>query len=109
MKNIFAQRLRDLRTANGLTMLQLAEKVGLIKQTISDFERSKSTPSYAVLEKIADIFDCQVDYLMGRDNHPPVVHPSSPAWLADLMPDMATLDHHGQEAVKALVKGLRKQ
>ena len=31
-----------------------------------------------------------------------------PKWLLDLAPDLAALDEHGQEAVKALVKGLTK-
>ena len=58
-------------------MAQLAAKLGVTMATVSDYERGKSTPSYSVLEKLADVFDCKVDYLMGRDGKTPVVSEES--------------------------------
>jgi transcriptional regulator with XRE-family HTH domain len=61
------QRLRQLRTERALTMDQVAGQVGLIRQTISDFERGKSTPSFAVFNKLADLFGVTLDHLAGKD------------------------------------------
>jgi transcriptional regulator with XRE-family HTH domain len=109
MKIIFSQRLREIRHAKGVSMAQLAEKVGLIKQTISDFEHGRSNPSYVVLEKMADFFGCPVDFLMGRENFSFEVKQESPKWLADLMPDLLSLNKAGQKAVEALVRGLNNK
>lgn len=102
-KSTFPKRLRQLRHDAGLTLAQVADKVGLTKATISDFERAKSSPSYAILESLANLFCCQADYLMGREALKP-----PPKWVAEIMADLEGLDPAGQAAVKALVKGLRK-
>jgi transcriptional regulator with XRE-family HTH domain len=108
MKFIFSQRLRELRKAHGLSLAQLGEKIGLAKQTLSHFELGKAYPSYPVLEKMADLFECPVDYLMGRENVSFEAPPSHPKWLAELIPELESLNQAGQESVKALVRGLKK-
>ena len=109
METGFAERLRALRAAHGLSLAQLADKIGLVKQTVGNFEKGRITPSYAVLVKLADLFCCRVDYLMCRDDQAPVVKPEPPAWVAELMPDLECLDKAGREAVRVLVKGLAKK
>jgi transcriptional regulator with XRE-family HTH domain len=81
----------------------LAAKVGLQGASIVLMEKGRRKPSYDVLGKLADVFGCQVDYLMGREAPEP-----PPKWLADLLPDLEALDKRGQESVKALVRGLKK-
>ena len=89
-------------------MAQLATKLGVKMATVSDYERGKVSPSYAVLGRAADLFECQVDFLMGRNDQEPFIKQALPCWLADLLPDLEALDKPGQAAVKALVKGLKK-
>ncbi|NLC96875.1 MAG: helix-turn-helix transcriptional regulator [Erysipelotrichaceae bacterium] len=62
----FAERLRILRNENNLTMKQLGEKLDLTEQAISMYERGERTPNYEKLESIADYFNVDMDYLMGR-------------------------------------------
>jgi transcriptional regulator with XRE-family HTH domain len=104
MKKIFSQRLQGLRSQKSLTLSQLAERVNLVKQTVGNFEKGRILPSVPVLAKLADEFGCSTDYLLGREAPEP-----PPQWLGDLIPYLASLDQHGQEAVKALVKGLQKR
>ena len=51
-----AQRVRDLRKARGLTLEQLAEASGVSRSMISLIERQETSPTAAVLNKLADAF-----------------------------------------------------
>jgi len=48
-----ATRLRDLRAENGLTLEGLAERTGVSRSMISLIERGESSPTAAVLDKLA--------------------------------------------------------
>lgn len=63
-KKIFSQRVRELRLENGWTQEELAEKVGLKKQTINGIE-NKHTTKIEIVVKLASIFNVSVDYLLG--------------------------------------------
>ena len=75
-------------------------------QTIGHYETGQAVPSFDMLVKLAEALDVSIDYLMGRDDRPPPPKPSP--WLANLLPELEALDKSGREAVKALVKGLKK-
>ena len=47
--------------------VQLADKLGVKKQSISNWENDNIRPSVEMLEKIADFFDVSTDYLLGRE------------------------------------------
>ena len=49
--------IQRLREAKGYTQDQLAEKLFVSRQTVSNYERNKSQPSLEMLERIAEIFD----------------------------------------------------
>jgi transcriptional regulator with XRE-family HTH domain len=48
-----ALRLRDLRTGSGMTLDGLAERTGVSRSMISLIERGESSPTAAVLDKLA--------------------------------------------------------
>ena len=48
-----AARLRDLRTESGMTMDGLSERTGVSRSMISLIERGESSPTAAVLDKLA--------------------------------------------------------
>ena len=49
------KKLRRLRKSRGLTLEELAEKVGLTKGFLSQIERDKASPSIAALKAILDV------------------------------------------------------
>lgn len=57
-------RIQKLREEKGYTQDQLAEKLFVSRQTISNYERNKSQPSLEMLERIADIFDTDLASLL---------------------------------------------
>lgn len=64
---MFANRIKYLRQTRELTQVQLADKLGVAKQSISNWENDNIMPSVDMLEKIADFFSVSTDYLLGRE------------------------------------------
>lgn len=61
----FGEKIRALRLEKGLTQTQLADKIGLVKGSISAYEQGKKYPSIEVLIKLCSVFDVSSDYLIG--------------------------------------------
>ena len=66
---MFNERLRELRTASGLSQVDLAEKLGVSKQSVSNWENDNIQPSIDMLLKISRTFNVSTDFLLGEDNH----------------------------------------
>lgn len=66
----FAARLRSLREKKGITQAELGRLFNLSKQAISSYERRESQPDVETLRRLADYFQCSVDYLLGRTDDP---------------------------------------
>lgn len=58
--------IAELRKDAGLTQKQLADNLHLSKSTISHFEQGLSIPTTTILLSIADYFNVNADYLLGR-------------------------------------------
>lgn len=64
LKIIIADNLMNLRKANKLTQLELAEKLNYSDKAISKWERGESLPDIIMLKSLADMYAVSVDYLM---------------------------------------------
>lgn len=49
-----------------ITKTEIAQELGIHKQSITNYLAGKGTPDYDMLAKIADYFNVSVDYLLGR-------------------------------------------
>lgn len=54
------ERIRKIRKMKGLSILDIKEKTGLSKSTISDLENGKSSPTTETLQKIAKALEVDV-------------------------------------------------
>jgi len=61
-------RIKELRISRGLNQVELAKKLSVTKQTVSNWENDNIQPSIDMLERIADFFNVSTDYLLGREN-----------------------------------------
>lgn len=68
---MFAARIKILRLSKELNQVQLAEFLGVKKQSVSNWENDNIMPSIEMLMKIADFFHVTTDYLLGRDIQDP--------------------------------------
>ena len=60
-----SQRIKNLRVSMKLKQIELAQKIGVGKTTISNWETGYSSPDNDSLIKLSEILDCTVDYLLG--------------------------------------------
>ena len=66
---MFADRLKTLRVSQNMTQEQLAERLGVVRKTVSDYENGKRYPkSQDTVTKLCRIFNVSRDYLMGDDD-----------------------------------------
>lgn len=63
----FGSRLREARTALGLTQEALGNALGLVSQTISKWERDECMPDAALLSALADTLQVSLDRLFERE------------------------------------------
>lgn len=62
----FTERLRQLRKQAGLSQQELADKMQVTKQTISQYERNVRKPDYDTILVFCDLFNVSADYLLGK-------------------------------------------
>lgn len=61
---IFADKLIELRKKSGMSQEELAEKLGVSRQSVSKWEGAQSTPDLNRILEISKIFDVSTDYLL---------------------------------------------
>lgn len=66
----FPSRLRELREKKELLSKDFAKIMNVEPATITNWEKGNRFPKDDVLIKIADYFDCSIDYLLGRTDDP---------------------------------------
>ena len=63
-----AERLKELRENKDLSQSELAEVMHISQSSISEYENGNQQPPLAMLTQLADFFNVNVDYLLGRTN-----------------------------------------
>jgi transcriptional regulator with XRE-family HTH domain len=113
---MFAERLKQLRKENGMTQIELAEALDISKGTVAMWETGKRRPSFGMLDKLSELFDRRLDYIMGvSDDSSPAVKPGDDEvkvmgnWVVqeeyeDVMRKFTLLDDFGQKAVAAVLR-----
>ena len=61
------ERIKPLRMDRGWNQVELAKRLGVTKQSISNWENDNIVPSIEMLVKIAKTFSVSTDYLLGED------------------------------------------
>ena len=64
----YADRIKELRKANGYTQITLADALGVSKGTVAMWETGKRAPGYEVINQLSDMFDRRIDYILGYSN-----------------------------------------
>lgn len=63
----FGNKIHELRKKHNLSQEQLAEKVGVARQTISKWELSETAPDIKQAQMLSQIFNVSLDELLGND------------------------------------------
>ncbi len=62
----FSERFKELRLEHDLSQQALATQLGLSKSSVNMYERGEREPGLNTLESIADYFNVDMDYLLGK-------------------------------------------
>lgn len=65
---MFNTRIKEQRESYGMSQTELAGKLGVSKQSVSNWENDNIQPSIEMLIKIAKLFSVTTDYLLGLDS-----------------------------------------
>ena len=89
-------RIKELRKAFGLSQVDLASRLEVTKQTISNWENENIQPSIDMLVDLANVFNVTTDYLLGLDDVPRLSIEGLPlsfaAHLAQIIDDFRNLE-----------------
>lgn len=65
--NMVITNIKKERNNKNLTQSQLAERIGVSKQTICDWEKGRSIPNYMKLKLLSKILEKPIDYLLEQE------------------------------------------
>lgn len=68
MAKMLNENIRALRVQNGLSQVELAKRLNVSKQCVSNWENDNILPSVTMLTRIADFFGVTTDLLLGRES-----------------------------------------
>ncbi len=60
----FGEQIKGIRTEQGLTQAQFAEKLNVTRQAVSNWENDKNLPDIEMLIQISDVFQISLDQLI---------------------------------------------
>ena len=66
----FNIRVKELRVSRKLSQQELANFLKISKSSVNMYERGEREPGLDTLENIADFFNVDMDYLMGKSDSP---------------------------------------
>lgn len=68
-QTIIGKRIKEERVKNKYTQKHLGSLVKVTGKQISNYESNKAIPPLEILERLSNIFHCEVGYLLGEDDY----------------------------------------
>lgn len=62
------RKLRTLRKGKGMTQLDVANRLGMVRATISNYEVGRRTPHLSDLRRFAELYGVNLDYFGVSDS-----------------------------------------
>jgi len=87
-----AEKILELRTLKGISQGELAEKLGVSRQSVSKWETGQSVPELEKIIRLADLFRITVDELVREDTR---VQPPQP------QPQIVYVEKRSQASLRA--------
>lgn len=89
---MLSKRIHELRLAVGWSQVELAKRLQVSKQTVSNWENDNIQPSIDMLVRLSGIFGVTTDYLLGLEDTPRLdirgLSPEAVAHLSLLIGDL---------------------
>ncbi len=106
-------RLRELRSAKGISQQVIADLLHVSQQSITNYESGKNEPDIQALCELADYFETSVDYLIGHTDIQGKIEPRNPydlnAQESDLIDRFRLLSKDQRKAIGVLIDTFLKK
>lgn len=107
----FSENLYKLRIENGWTQQELADRLGISRSAVGMYERNSRVPDFELLEKIADLFNVNMSFLLGYESLNYEKIPTSAPILPDermtkIIQLVALLSDQEKDMIIAQLKGI---
>lgn len=89
------EMIRQLRLQNGMSQVELARRMNVSKQCVSNWENDNVLPSIVMLTRLADLFQVSTDQLLGRESSDTI--------------DASGLTDEQAAHIRAIVRELKKE
>jgi transcriptional regulator with XRE-family HTH domain len=100
---ILADKIIDLRKKSGMSQEELAQKLGISRQSVSKWEAARSVPDMDKVLKLSDLFDVSCDYLL-RDDLGPEDASGQSVSPSSATPDMSAVGEIEREPIPVTVE-----
>ena len=90
---MFGERIKELRNNHTWTQQELGDRLGVSKQSVSNWENGNIMPSIDILVRMSDLFQTTTDYILNREN--------------DLTLDITDLDAEQKAMIQRMVRYFR--
>lgn len=85
---MLGENIKSLRKQKGYSQEMVAEKLNIVRQTVSKWEKGYSVPDAEMLERIAELFEVSVGDLLGKG----VPEQQNPPELGEVVQQLAFLN-----------------
>lgn len=65
---MYLKKLENERDKRGWTQQEVADKIGVTRPAYANYESGKRNPGYEISQKLADLFETTIDYLLGSNS-----------------------------------------
>ncbi len=102
---MLGDRIAILRKAKGISQVELANVIGVSKQSISNWENNNIMPSVEMVITMADYFGCSSDYLLELNENKMLIETtfltaSQAAHIKNIVDDYISLNRKIQKLKK---------
>lgn len=100
---MLSENIKTLRKQKGYSQEQLADRLNVVRQTVSKWEKGYSVPDADMLEELADIFEVQVGDLLGKE----ILTQEKTTDIGELVKQLTILNEYFAEKVRKRKKAKR--
>lgn len=87
----FNKQLKFLRESKQKSQQEVCKALNIEQSTLANYENGKRIPRIEILIKIAEYYQCSVDYLLGLDNSAETIDMNKKLNCRQLSPDEESL------------------
>jgi transcriptional regulator with XRE-family HTH domain len=100
-------KIKRLRQEKNWSQDQLADKIDVGRRFISNYENGKNLPSASTLQKLAEVFEVSVDYLLSDDQIKNLASVQiTDKTLIEYFEEIQHMSPSDQQAIKTLLEAM---